>query len=76
MRNLSAERHFKESNIVFEKETDLTTDYLTCLADNNMALNKKEGQNIKKKERKMKKEDEEEALDLEIQNEESKGDKK
>ena len=75
MLKLNAERHFKETSIIFEKETDLTTDYLTCLADNNMALTKKEGYN-KKKERKMKREDDEEALDLEIQKEENKDDNK
>ena len=75
MRKNNAEKHFKETCIIFEKETDLTTDYLTCLADNNMALMKKEGHNIKNKERKMKREIDEEVLDLEIQKEESKDDK-
>ena len=71
MKNINAERHLKDTLKVIEKETDLIADFLTCLADNNMVLTKKEGENPKRKETKLKNE-EEENLDLEVQNEENK----
>ena len=52
MQNVNAERHLKETISIFEKLTDITTDFLTSLSDSNMALSKKESQNIRKKERK------------------------
>ena len=74
IKKLNAENHFKGVMKIIERQTDVTTDFMTSLADNSTALtiSKKEGRNsIKKKERIKKKEDFEENLDLEIKKEEN-----
>ena len=73
MKNVNAERHLKAMLKIFEKYTDITTDFITNLADNttSLSISKKDGGNAKKKERKKKKESFEENLDLEIQKEEN-----
>jgi len=72
MKNVNAERHLNGLLKVFERQTNSTTDFITGLADNSTALSmaKKEGKKmVKKKERKVNKEDYEETLDLEIKKE-------
>ena len=66
MKNINSERHMKETLQILEKETDLITDFITCIADNNMALTK--GQKKERKEREM---NYEEKLDLENQKKKS-----
>ena len=68
MKNVNSERHIKNITRIFERQTDITTDFITSLADNSTSLSlvKKEGKNVKKKEKKVKKDDYEENLDLEI----------
>ena len=74
MKNVNAERHLKTVLKIFEKQTNVTTDFITSLADNSTALtiSKNEAKNLKKKEKKVTKEDDEEKLDLEIKKEEDK----
>ena len=73
MKNVNAERHLKNIIKIFERQTDITTDFITTLADNStsLSLSKKEGKNTKKKERKVKKDEYEENLDLEITKEDT-----
>ena len=73
MKNVNGERHLKEMTKIFEKQTEVTTDFITTLADNSTSLtmSKKEGGIAKKKERKKKTESFEENLDLDIQKEEN-----
>ena len=67
MKSVNAERHLKETLNVFKKQTDLITDFITYIADNNTALSKK---NIIKTERKMVHDVE---LDLDLQKENNEG---
>ena len=56
-----------------KKQTNITTNFIMCLADNSTALtiSKSDAKNIKK-EKKMRQEDDEEKLDLEIKKEDVK----
>ena len=73
MKKVNAERHLKTVLKIFEKQTNVTTDFITSLADNSTALtiSRNEAEK-KKKEKKVRKEDDEEKLDLEIKKEEDK----
>ena len=62
MRNVNAERHLKKTLNIFQRLTEVTADFITSLTDSSDVLTKKQA---KKKERKVKKEDNEEKLDLE-----------
>ncbi len=72
MKNVNAERHLNQLLKIFERQTNTTTDFITGLADNSTALSiaKKEGKKmVKKKEKIVNKEDDEEILDLEVKKE-------
>ena len=73
MKEVNAERHLKTVLKIFEKQTDITTDFITSLADNStdLTISRKDAKNIRK-EKKTRKEDDEEKLDLEIKKEEEK----
>jgi len=73
MKKVNAERHLQAVLKIFEKQTNVTTDFITSLADNSTALtiSRNEAEK-KKKEKKVRKEDDEEKLDLEIKKEEDK----
>ena len=62
MRNVNAERHLKKTLNIFQRLTEVTADFITSLTDSLDVLTQKQA---KKKERKVKKEDNEEKLDLE-----------
>ena len=63
MRNVNAERHLKKTLNIFQRFAEITTDFVASLTDSSDILTQKQA---KKKERKVKKEDNEEKLDLEI----------
>ena len=70
MKEINAEMHLATVLKIFEKQTDATTDFITSLADNStdLTISRKDAKNIKK-EKKTRKEDDEEILDLEIKKE-------
>ena len=73
LQNVNAERHVKNIVKIFERQTDVSTDFITTLADNSTSLtvSNKDGQKVKKKEKEKKKDELEENLDLEIKKEEN-----
>ena len=71
MRNVNGERNLKTTIDLFKRLTSISNDFITNLTESSEILSKKDGQNIKKKEKKVQKEEDEEQLDLEIKKNEN-----
>ena len=73
MKEINAQRHSKAVLKIFEKQKEVTNDFIISLSDNStyLTISRKEAKN-RKKEKKARKEDEEEKFDLEIKKKEKK----